>query len=228
MNPRPVKKILAVLLCALLSSPAVYASPWAEKQTYGGKTAGKFLFGLKNSLLGWTAIFTQPADHKYDLKKTAWEGMCNGIAETLLFTGTGLLHLATFPIPADIPDIGNGVLPDLGKKKGPPKPWEVNGRSKYQIVPASEVKGLEKKEAEEPEERQEPVIYRSSSSVAVPAPVRTTAPATPEPELIAAAAADPQTTAQAPVQISVTPSATPTASSDQVDQEPAAVPSVIK
>ena len=138
MKYLPLRKIPAVLFFAFLICQTAYATPWAEKQTYGEKVSGKFLFGLRNSLLGWTAIFTEPWDSKYVLKKSEWEGFCDGVAKSVFYTANGLVHLVTFPVPVDFPDVGAGALPNLGKK-GPPKPWEVHGKSKYRAVPAGNV-----------------------------------------------------------------------------------------
>jgi len=121
-----MKKTFAIPLAAFLICQTAYASPWAEKKSYGEKTAGKFLFGLKNATLGWTEIFTEPQEHKYQLQRAEWEGLCNGISKSVFYTANGLIHLATFPIPVDFPDMGEGTLPSLGKK-GPPKPQETNG-----------------------------------------------------------------------------------------------------
>lgn len=174
MTSLSVKRSCSVLLCTLLVCQAAYASPWAEKQGYGEKTAGKFLFGLKNSLLGWTEIFTEPWDSKYDLKKSEWEGFCDGIAQSIFYTANGLIHLATFPVPVDFPDMGAGTLPGLGKK-GTPKPWEVHGKSKYRVVPAEEV--TETKPAVssralpvQPPPAQTPAAYASSYQTVPPAP----------------------------------------------------------
>lgn len=123
MSSLSMKKTFAILLSLFLICQTAYASPWAEKESYGGKVLGKFLFGLKNATLGWTEIFTEPQEYKFKLQRSEWEGFCNGMAKAVFYTANGLIHLATFPIPVDFPNMGEGTLPSLGKK-GPPKPWE--------------------------------------------------------------------------------------------------------
>jgi len=105
------KKLSAILLSLLLIASPAWCSPWAEKETYGAKTGGKAIFGAKNLLLGWTALFTEPVKYRYYLeKKKSWEGLCVGISKTVLYTATGAIHLVTFPIPVDFPNMGEGVL----------------------------------------------------------------------------------------------------------------------
>lgn len=99
------------LLALLFAAGTAHASPWAEGKTYGEKTGGKAVFGVKNTLLGWTAFWTEQVKYGYYLeKKTAWEGMMHGIAKSVLYTGTGAIQLVTFPIPVDFPNMGEGVL----------------------------------------------------------------------------------------------------------------------
>ncbi len=123
-------KFLILLIAFTLIALPGWASPWAEGETYGEKTCGKFVFGAKNLLLGWTALFTEPVKYGYYLeKKESWEGFCHGISKTVLYTATGAIHLVTFPIPVDFPDMGEGVLEtsmkdqaarEQGKKKTSP------------------------------------------------------------------------------------------------------------
>lgn len=110
-----MKKIfLIVLMTWIAGAPSLAASPWAENPTYGSKMKGKFRYGLKNFFLGWTAMFIEPYQPKY---KKHWEGFCVGIAQTAFYTTNGLIHLATFPIPVDFPDVGRGIhIPETEKK----------------------------------------------------------------------------------------------------------------
>jgi hypothetical protein len=136
-----MKRFLALALLLMIAlAPSAVATPWAEKEGYGEKTKGKLAFGLRNTFLGWTEMFSEPKRYKFDLKKSEWEGFCMGISKFVFYTADGLIQLATFPIPVDFPDFGEGAVPNLGKKKeGPPKPWEVHGKSRYSVIPASEV-----------------------------------------------------------------------------------------
>ncbi|HCM41939.1 MAG TPA: hypothetical protein PLY88_07755 [Candidatus Omnitrophota bacterium] len=107
-----MKKILTLFFAAcLLIQQTGSASPWSEGKNYSEKTGGKAVFGVKNTLLGWTAIFTETIKYEYHLeKKKGWEGFCVGIAKSVLYTATGAIHLVTFPIPVDFPNMGEGVL----------------------------------------------------------------------------------------------------------------------
>jgi len=205
-----MKRSLALILGLLFTCQIAYASPWASKESYGGKTAGKFLFGLKNSLLGWTEIFTEPEDHKYDLKKTGWEGLCNGISKTAFYTAGGLIQLATFPVPVDFPNMGDCALPNLGKKTGAPKPWEVHGKSRYSMVPADQVPVTVKAAPSETLEEVKPMVAAPVPPVPAVQPV-------PEPVV---------TVSSAPVPASPAPVATPAASEPVT--EPAAVPAPVQ
>ncbi|OQA56289.1 MAG: hypothetical protein BWY42_01073 [Candidatus Omnitrophica bacterium ADurb.Bin277] len=131
---------LVFSILVLVSQPsAALATPWAEKQTYGEKIRGKLAFGLRNTFLGWTEMFSEPKRYKFDLNKSEWEGFCMGISKFVFYTAGGLIQLASFPVPVDFPDVGEGAIPDLGKKKDTPSPWEVHGRSKVTFTPASEI-----------------------------------------------------------------------------------------
>jgi len=104
---RPSRFISLMLLSLILMTQAAYASPWAEtNQGYGGKTMGKLGYGLRNSVFGWMQMFKEAKDPKYN---TEWEGFCTGIGRSVIYTASGLVQLATFPIPVDFPDVGPGV-----------------------------------------------------------------------------------------------------------------------
>ncbi len=111
-----MKKFLAFItlfFCSTVFPLNASASPWAEKQGYFAKTGGKALFGLKNSLMGWMAMFAESKEPGY---ATEWNGFCVGLAKAMIYTPSGLIQLATFPIPVDFPNIGRGIhLPDRPK-----------------------------------------------------------------------------------------------------------------
>lgn len=110
MNNTLKKLTFLALALVLLSAPAS-SSPWVDGKDYGEKAGGKAVFGMKNLLLGWTAFFTEPVKYQYFLeKKKIWEGLCYGISKSVLYTATGAIHLVTFPIPVDFPNMGEGVL----------------------------------------------------------------------------------------------------------------------
>ena len=105
-----MKKILSlvVVLSMLLAPMAFAASPWTEEKTYGDKMVGKLGFGLTNTILGWTKIFTVPNDYSTE-GKNVWAGVGQGLIDAAVVTVGGAVQLVTFPIAADIPLPGNGV-----------------------------------------------------------------------------------------------------------------------
>ena len=125
MNIKNKRSLLALIVFAGLFlsvvMPAHAASPWMAKQDYGGKTWGKFCFGIKNSLLGWMTPWAEAKNPKYQKE---WIGFSAGIGEGVIYTAGGLVHLATFFVPVDFPDMGYGLpIPDPEKAKHPPKPY---------------------------------------------------------------------------------------------------------
>jgi len=98
-----MKKImsLVVILSMLLAPVAFAASPWADGKNYGEKVGGKLGFGLTNTALGWTKLFTTPNDYS-SAKKNVWQGVGQGVVDTVVTTVLGAVQLVTFPIPADI------------------------------------------------------------------------------------------------------------------------------
>ena len=101
-----IKKIFALLAFVILMAAqplGVRASPWDEEQGYGNRVAGKFKFGLKNTLLSWGMIFVEPYEPQYDKE---WVGLWVGVSKCVLCTATGMIQLVTFPIPVDFPDLG--------------------------------------------------------------------------------------------------------------------------
>ncbi len=100
-----MKKIISlVVLFAMLLAPVAFAasSSWTEEKTYGEKTAGKLGYGLTNTLLGWTKIFSTPNDYS-SAGKNVWQGVGQGLIDAGVTTVLGAAQLVTFPIAADIP-----------------------------------------------------------------------------------------------------------------------------
>ena len=68
------------------------------------KIGGKLGFGFLNAVTGWSALFFEPSREK---------GLVNGWGRGIFFTVTntagGILHMATFPLPFDIPLPKGGV-----------------------------------------------------------------------------------------------------------------------
>jgi len=86
-----------------------HGSHWAREHGWANQARGKFMFGAKNTLLGWTELFTEP----YEAAKSGGNvvggigrGLWNGVADT----AGGAAHLVTFPIPqVDLPLPEGGV-----------------------------------------------------------------------------------------------------------------------
>jgi len=105
-----MKKIMSlVVILSMLLAPVVFAaSPWTEEKTYGDKAVGKLGFGLTNTVLGWTKMFTVPNDYSTE-GKNAWAGVGQGLIDAAVVTVGGAVQLVTFPLPVDVPLPGNGV-----------------------------------------------------------------------------------------------------------------------
>jgi len=103
------KLALTLILCmsALTAQAATDAqtpSPWASGATYGEQAWGKLGFGLKNLLLGWTELITEPFEQKNVL------GIGQGLGNAVMDTVGGLLHTATAPVTSvDVPLPESGV-----------------------------------------------------------------------------------------------------------------------
>lgn len=100
-----MKKIISlVVLFAMLLTPVAFAaaSPWTEEKSYGEKAVGKLGFGLTNTILGWTKLFSTPNDYS-TAGKNVWAGVGQGFIDTAVTTVLGAAQLVTFPIAADIP-----------------------------------------------------------------------------------------------------------------------------
>lgn len=110
-----MKKImsLVVILSMLLAPVAFAASPWIDGKTYGEKVAGKLGYGLTNTVLGWTKLFVTPNEYSNE-KKNVWQGVGQGMIDTVVTTVLGAAQLVTFLIPADI-EIPNPVDLSGGK-----------------------------------------------------------------------------------------------------------------
>ena len=110
-----MKKAMGMLIIlALLTAPTLgfaekAASPWVQETTYSGKVVGKFNYGFKNLLLGWTQIFYQPYKAQKD-GTDQWKALGKGLFwDFPVDTVLGAAHAATFLIPVDIPIPDGGV-----------------------------------------------------------------------------------------------------------------------
>ena len=104
---------LIAVFTLLLSGIAHAASPWTEAKTYKEKVLGKLDFGFKNTLGGWTAIFSETAkadsNCKCKIMRTV-KGFSRGAVYAVADTVGGVLHIVTFPITQlDVPLPNNGI-----------------------------------------------------------------------------------------------------------------------
>ena len=106
-----MKRILGLILvlCLVMTPSAAFAaSPWTEAETYGEKTVQKLDFGFKNLFVGWIDLFQEPYNAQQE-GKSWYMGLGKGLLDSLANMVGGAAHLATFPIPVDIPLPDNGV-----------------------------------------------------------------------------------------------------------------------
>ena len=105
--------MLAVVL-AIVAAPTLAhaASPWASETGWANQAKGKFVYGLKNTLLGWTEIFTEPKkaiDEGGNFFAGVGKGLWNATGQTV----GGAVHLATFIIPqidVPLPEGGTSIM----------------------------------------------------------------------------------------------------------------------
>ena len=87
-------------------------SPWTSEVGYSNRVIGKLGFGVKNLLLGWTEIFTEPKealDSGGNFFVGLGKGLKNGIEQEL----GGVVHITTFlitGIDAPLPEGGTKLL----------------------------------------------------------------------------------------------------------------------
>ncbi len=103
-----------VVLAVFAAGTAFAASPWTTETTYTKKVAGKLDFGVKNLLGGWTALLPGKLPcakngHKNCPGMCCIKGLGMGLVDAAVYTVGGALHVATFPIPIDVPLPDNGI-----------------------------------------------------------------------------------------------------------------------
>ncbi len=100
-----MKKIISLaIVLSMVLAPVAFAaaSPWTEEKSYGEKVAGKLGYGLTNTVLGWTKMFSTPNDYSSE-GKNVWQGVGQGLVDTAVTTFVGAAQLVTCVIPADLP-----------------------------------------------------------------------------------------------------------------------------
>ena len=84
-------------------------SAWTSESGYANRAGHKLEFGLRNFLLGWTELFTEP-QHAIKDHKNVFVGIGYGLKNTLEDELGGAVHVVTFPITAvDAPLPQGGV-----------------------------------------------------------------------------------------------------------------------
>ena len=109
-----VRTLVALVLFSVVTSSAYAgvfeASDWTHESTYLGKVSQKLGFGFLNLTAGWTALLFEPArDQNF------FVGVGKGIGYFFTNTIGGILHMATFPIPLDIPLPHGGIAYEYKK-----------------------------------------------------------------------------------------------------------------
>ncbi|MBI4323500.1 MAG: hypothetical protein HY596_04400 [Candidatus Omnitrophica bacterium] len=99
-------------LRTLSLTPDYTASPWTKETGYANRAGGKLLFGIKNALLGWTELFTEPKE-ALDSGGNFFVGLGTGLKNGIFQELGGAVHIATFPITcldAPLPEGGTKLL----------------------------------------------------------------------------------------------------------------------
>ncbi len=133
---RPLQGLAMTLLLILCLASPLHASEWAKKEGYWAKTGGKFVFGLKYILFSFSEPWLESNEPEY---KREWEGFCAGLGKFVVYEAAGIIHLVTFPIPVDVPDVGIGLhLPskDCPMRHNPNwKPGTPDSKKNLALVP---------------------------------------------------------------------------------------------
>ena len=85
------------------------ASPWTSEMGWSNRAIGKLGFGVKNALLGWTELFTEPRESLQE-GGNFFAGLGMGAKNAVFDTLGGVVHTVTFPITSlDAPLPEGGV-----------------------------------------------------------------------------------------------------------------------
>ena len=98
--------------CTLSMTKHYTPSPWTEQARYIDQAKQKFIFGGKNTLLGFTELYTEPRE-AMRAQEGFMRGMGRGMVNMLGDTLGGAVHLVTFPITCmdvPLPEGGTDVL----------------------------------------------------------------------------------------------------------------------
>ena len=72
-------------------------SPWTRDQGWGSQATGKLFYGAKNTLLGWTELFTEPYAAS-QAGRSVLGGLGKGALNAVGDTIGGAANLVTFPL----------------------------------------------------------------------------------------------------------------------------------
>ncbi len=87
-------------------------SPWTQEVGYTSRAMGKLGFGLKNALLGWTDLFTEPKEASSS-GAGFLKGVGYGLKDALENELGGVVHVVTFfltEVDAPLPEGGTQIL----------------------------------------------------------------------------------------------------------------------
>ena len=87
-------------------------SPWTSEVGWSNRAIGKLGFGLKNALLGWADLFTEPKE-AMDGGQNFFVGLGHGFKDGVENEIGGLVHIVTFPITGvdwPLPEGGTQLL----------------------------------------------------------------------------------------------------------------------
>jgi len=83
------------------------ASPWTKETTWSKRAVGKLGFGVKNLLLGWTDLFSKPAQEIQN-GGNFFKGLGMGLVDGLGNELGGAIQTVTFPITCCDVTLPNG------------------------------------------------------------------------------------------------------------------------
>ena len=87
-------------------------SPWTNEVGWANRAKSKLGFGLKNALLGWTELITEPK-RAIDEGDNFFVGLGMGVKNGVFDTLGGVVHTVTFPLTeldAPLPAGGTQLL----------------------------------------------------------------------------------------------------------------------
>lgn len=87
-------------------------SPWTSEVGWSNRAISKLGFGVKNLLLGWVDLFTEPKE-AMDAGENFFVGLGHGLKDGIENEIGGVIHIVTFPITgldAPLPEGGTQLL----------------------------------------------------------------------------------------------------------------------